>query len=167
MPSRRDWFVTNRFMMVEMSLRSWLGLEPEAAPAAETDSVRKVVAALDELPPERARYVAAFGYILGRVANADLEISAEETAAMERLCASHGKIPVAQAVVVVQMAKTSTQLFGGTENFLVTREFRRIATREQCLELLDCLFAVSAARAKPPVPPCDRAEPSAPTRLMP
>jgi tellurite resistance protein len=34
---------------------------------------------------------------------------------------------------------------GGTESFLVTREFRQIATREQCRELLDCLFAVSAA----------------------
>ena len=37
------------------------------------------------------------------------------------------------------------QLAGGTENFLVTREFKEIATREQCRELLDCLFAVSAA----------------------
>ena len=27
----------------------------------------------------------------------------------------------------------------------MTRELRDLATREQCLELLDCLFAVSAA----------------------
>jgi uncharacterized tellurite resistance protein B-like protein len=36
-------------------------------------------------------------------------------------------------------------LLGGTENFLVTREFDRIATREQKLALVDCLFAVAAA----------------------
>ena len=70
-----------------MSLRDWLGLSPEPAPSAETETVRKVVAALDQLPPEQARYVAAFGYILGRVANADLHISPEETAVMERVVA--------------------------------------------------------------------------------
>jgi uncharacterized tellurite resistance protein B-like protein len=42
------------------------------------------------------------------------------------------------------MAKTQNILFGGTENFLVTREFNRIATREQKLALVDCLFAVAA-----------------------
>jgi uncharacterized tellurite resistance protein B-like protein len=104
-----------------------------------------VVAALDQLPPDQARYIAAFGYILGRAANADLKISAEETAAMERIVADQGKLPLEQAVIVVQMAKTGTQLFGGTENFLVTREFQRLATREQCLMVLHCLFAVSAA----------------------
>ena len=31
-----------------------------------------------------------------------------------------------------------------TENFLVTREFRAIATADQRRDLLDCLFAVSA-----------------------
>jgi hypothetical protein len=43
------------------------------------------------------------------------------------------------------MAKTQSLLFGGTENFLVTREFNKIATREQKVALLDCLFAVSSS----------------------
>ena len=43
------------------------------------------------------------------------------------------------------MAKSQNLLFGGTENYLVTRELNRIASREQKLALLDCLFAVSAA----------------------
>jgi len=51
----------------------------------------------------------------------------------------------AQAVMVVQMAKTQSILFGGVENFLVTREFDKIATREQKIALLHCLFGVSAA----------------------
>ena len=50
-----------------------------------------------------------------------------------------------QALIVVQMAKTHRRLFGGTENFIVTRQMRDIATREEKLALLDCLFAVSAA----------------------
>ena len=36
-------------------------------------------------------------------------------------------------------------LFGPTEDYLVTREFRRVATDEQCLDLLRCCFLVGAA----------------------
>jgi uncharacterized tellurite resistance protein B-like protein len=129
-----------------MSIRSFLGLpDRPLRSSAETDAVRKVIDALDHLEENRARYIAAFGYILGRVANADLRISTAETKEMVRLVMEYGHLPEEQALVVVQMAKQRTQLFGGTDNFLVTREFNRIATREQKLELLDCLFAVSAA----------------------
>jgi hypothetical protein len=47
--------------------------------------------------------------------------------------------------LVVQMAKTQNLLFGATENFLVTREFGKMATPEQRLDVLRCLFSVSAA----------------------
>ncbi len=130
-----------------MSLWTFLGFEtePQRGAAAETESVRKVVQALDHMDEAHARYIAAFGYILGRVANADLKISPEETTAMEQIIQLRGGIPESEAIIVVQMAKTRASLFGGTENFLVTREFDRIATREQKLALLDCLFAVAAA----------------------
>lgn len=128
-----------------MSIRSFLGIPDQHARTGDTETVRKVVEALDHLEPERARFIAAFGYILGRVANADMHITPEETRAMERIIMQRGGLPEEQALIVVQTAKTSTQLFGGTENFLVTREFSRIATREEKLALLDCLFAVAAA----------------------
>lgn len=129
-----------------MSIRKFLGLtEPENAAAPETETVRRVVESLENLPKDRARFIAAFGYILGRVADADLHISPKETRVMEEIVAIQGNIPPEQAVIVVQLAKTHNQLFGATENFLVTREFARIATREERLALLDCLFAVSAA----------------------
>ncbi len=130
-----------------MSLWKLFGFdsEPARGASAETDTVRKVVEALDHLEEGRARYVASFGYILGRIAHADLKISAEETAAMERIVREHTQLPEAAAVIVTQIAKTRAQLFGGTENFLVTREFDRMAAREQKLALLDCLFAVAAA----------------------
>jgi len=136
-----------------MSIWEFLGLkktEPVARPrpkasTAETETVRKIVAQLDQMEPDRAKYIAAFSYILSRVAHADLNISPEEVAAMERIVMEHGGLPEEQAVLVVQMAKTQSTIFGGTENFLVTREFNRIATREQKLGLMDCLFAVSSA----------------------
>ena len=135
------------------SIRSFLGLGEEFAPGAaasrsdkaETRTVRKIVDALDRMDPDRARYIAAFSFILSRVAHADLEISNEESEAMVRLVMDRGSLPEGQALLVVQMAKTQSLLFGGTENFLVTREFNKIATREQRLGLLECLFAVSAA----------------------
>jgi uncharacterized tellurite resistance protein B-like protein len=128
-----------------VSIRSFLGFTEPHTTTGDTETVRKVVEALDHLEPERARFIAAFGYILGRVANADMKITPEETHAMERIIMERGSLPEEQALIVVQTAKTRTQLFGGTENFLVTREFSRIATREEKLMLLDCLFAVAAA----------------------
>ena len=128
-----------------MSIRNFLGIPDKHANSADTETVRKVIEALDQLDPARARFIAAFGYILSRVANADLQVSPEETHAMERIIMERGGLPEEQALIVVQTAKTRTQLFGGTENFLVTREFSRIATREEKLALLDCLFAVAAA----------------------
>jgi len=113
--------------------------------AAETQAMRRIIEKLEELEPERARYLAAFAYILGRVAHADLRISEEETGAMERIVMQEGGLPEPQAVLVVQIAKSQNIHFGGTENFLVTREFNRLATREQKIALLHCLFGVSAS----------------------
>jgi uncharacterized tellurite resistance protein B-like protein len=132
-----------------MSILKFLGLSAEGDPRpagdAETETVRRIVEQLDHLEPDRARFIASFAYILGRVANADTKISSEETRAMERIVTEQGHLPQEQAIVVVQMAKTQNLLFGGTENYLVTREFDRLASREEKISLLDCLFAVSAA----------------------
>ena len=119
----------------------------EAPPSAgrDTDTVRKIVRALDEMEPDRARYVAAFAYILSRVARADLNISKLETQEMERQVVRLSGLPEEQAILVVQIAKTQATLFGGTENFLVTQEFNQMATPEQKAALLRCLFAVAAA----------------------
>lgn len=129
-----------------MSLLRFLGLKEEnPSPAGETETVRKIAAELEALEPGRARYVAAFAYILGRVAYADLKISEPETRKMEEIITRLGHLPPEQATLVVEIAKSQNRLFGGTENFLVTREFTRISSPEQRQELLDCLFAVSAA----------------------
>ena len=131
-----------------MSILELLGFRPAAAVATnarDTETVRRIVDRLDHLEPDRARFVASFAYILSRVAHADMDISQDETRAMERIVVERGHLPEELAVVVVQMAKTQNVLFGGTENFLVTREMNRSATHEQKLSIVDCLFAVSAA----------------------
>lgn len=112
---------------------------------AETDTVRRIVARLEALPPERARFLAGFAYIMSRAAEADLDISAAETAVMERYVAELGGIDEAQAVLVVEMAKLQARQHGGTEDFVVTREFARIATEEEKLAVLRCCFVVGAA----------------------
>ncbi len=119
--------------------------QPARRASGDTETVRKITEALDALDPGRARYLAAFAYVLSRIARADLKITTEETRAMERLVMQHGGLPEEQAILVVQIAKHQNLLFGGTENFLVTREFNKISTQEQKLALLDCLFSVAAA----------------------
>lgn len=131
-----------------LELFGWRGDRKTPSPAtssADTETVRKIAAELDGLDPKKARYIAAFAYMLSRVARADLQISGEELLKMEQLVQEKGGLEEAQAVMVVQMAKAQSILFGGVENFLVTREFDKIATREQKIALLHCLFGVSAA----------------------
>jgi uncharacterized tellurite resistance protein B-like protein len=113
--------------------------------AAETATVRRIVARLEALPPDEARYLASFAYVMSRAANADLDISAEETALMEQFAATSGGLDEAQAVLVVEMAKLQARSQGGTEDFVVTREFRSISTPEQRRALVRCCFAVAAA----------------------
>jgi uncharacterized tellurite resistance protein B-like protein len=119
--------------------------EAGTASDGDTETVRRIVGELEALDRDRARYVAAFAYILGRVAHADQHISDVETREMESIVRRLGHLPDGQAILVVQIAKSQNRLFGHTENFLVTREFVEISDAEQRTELLDCLFAVSAA----------------------
>lgn len=122
----------------------------ESAPSdtdtdTDVDAVRRIVGELDAMPASRARWVAAFAYLLGRVAHADLDISEEEMAAMVRLLREIGELEEGQAVLVAEIAKRQNQLFGGTENFLVAREFRDLADVEERRRLLACLLGVAAA----------------------
>jgi len=107
--------------------------------------VRRIAAELDRLPAETARYLAAFAYVLARVAHADLEIDEDETREMERIATSLADLSEAEAALVVQIAKSQAKLLGATENYVVTREFRKTATDGQRGQLLQCLYAVAAA----------------------
>ena len=113
--------------------------------AAETATARRIVARLEALPPAEARFLACFAYVMSRAANADFDISADETELMEQFAVQYGGLDSAQAVLVVEMAKLQARNVGETEDFVVTREFRSISTPAQRLALLRCCFAVGAA----------------------
>jgi len=129
-----------------MSLLALLGFDGAAGAAAEPaeGAVSRIAAALDRFPRERARYLAGFAYMLGRVARADQNVSPEEEREMRRLVGERG-LTGDEAGLVVEMAKSQNELFGFSEDFIVARELQQSATREQKLQILDCLFAVSAA----------------------
>ena len=115
-----------------------------AADAAETDSVKLLSKQLDALPPARARYLAAFAYLLGRAANATGSTSEDERAVMLQL-ADLGGLDAETGRLIVDMAATLAGEFGATEDYLVTREFKAISTPEERRRLLQCCFIVMAA----------------------
>ena len=110
----------------------------------DTDSVKVLAAQLDELPPARARYLAAFAYLLGRAAHASGAMSDAERAEMVGLADAAG-LETTQGRLIVDMAATLSGEFGATEDFLVAREFKAISTMEERERLLRCVFLVMAA----------------------
>jgi uncharacterized tellurite resistance protein B-like protein len=140
-----------------MGWQKFLGMPPApagAAPAtgaqtaddaADTETVRRIVGRLEAMPRDQARFLAAFAYILTRAAAADMDISEAEEQAIERLVAEHGKLPESHAVLVAQMARSQSLLYGGTEDYLVTRQFKTLSTDADRLALLRCCYLVGAA----------------------
>jgi uncharacterized tellurite resistance protein B-like protein len=128
-----------------------LGSRPDKSSASspptesETQTVRRIVAELGELDPDRRRFLAGFAYVISRAAHADLSVTAEETALMEQIVAQIGGVPEAQAVLVVEIAKNQGDMYGGTEDYLVTREFARISSSEQRRAAVEACYAVAAA----------------------
>ena len=123
---------------------------PAATPAAptaagDTATVRRIVAKLEAMPPDQARLIASAAYTLARAANADLDISDEETAAIERELQANEALDEATAVLVTEMAKLQAKTVGGTEDYVVTREFKALADDAQRLVVLRACFAVMAA----------------------
>jgi uncharacterized membrane protein YebE (DUF533 family) len=116
-----------------------------ASTAGETATVRRIVTRLERMPAEQARLVASAAYTLARAAQADLVISVEETAVIERELQAHGVIDEPTAVLVTELAKLQARTVGGTEDYIVTREFAALATEQQKIDVLRACFAVGAA----------------------
>lgn len=126
-----------------MSLWKWLGLaEQRPDPDNRLEEIESVLAGLGM---ERARHLACFAYILTRPARADHEVTDGEAAQMQEIVMHHAGVTDTQASAIVRVAREAARQSGGTEDFLITREFERKATREEKLHLLDCLFTIGAA----------------------
>jgi uncharacterized tellurite resistance protein B-like protein len=131
-----------------MSLLEFLGVAgigKQARERGDTATVRRIAAQLERLDPALAKFLASFAYVLARVAAADLEIKESETDEMERIVRTLALLSDGEAALVVQIAKTQAHVLGDTENYVVTREFRRISDRQQRAKLLQCVYAVAAA----------------------
>lgn len=133
-----------------MDLRRFLGLPsvgaPSATPAADPDAaaVRRIVDRLESMPPDEARKMATFAYVLARAAAADFGISDTETRLIESILVEQG-LSDPQAVLVAEIAKSTARLIGGTEDYIVTREYRALSTPEERLALVRACYLVSAA----------------------
>lgn len=137
-----------------MVLRSLFGgdksPEPSGAGGAgemtgDSQSIRRIASELEALPLDERRYIASFAYVLARAAHADLEISRAELDYMEQAVVEVGRLRSAQAVLVVEMARNMAELYGATDDYVVTRQFAENSTREQRETLLRTAFAVGAA----------------------
>jgi tellurite resistance protein len=113
--------------------------------SGETATVRRIVSRLESMPPERARFIAAAAYTLARAAHADLDISEEETRVIEAALQTHGALDEPTAVLVAEMAKLQARTVGGTEDYVVTREFAALASDEEKHDVLRAAFEVGAA----------------------
>ena len=116
-----------------------------STPQGDTATVRRIVGQLEALPPDRARLLAGAAYVVSRAANADMVITADEIALMEQMLVERLGISEAEAVIVVEIARQQAFMFGSTEDYLVTREFKRVSTPEQRLGVMRACFQVAAA----------------------
>jgi uncharacterized tellurite resistance protein B-like protein len=129
------------------SILAFLGFTT-SSDSTDSEAIQHIAAELDRLAPDQARYVAAFAFVLSRLAAADEHVSAEEAHAMETLIREKADLPPGQARLVVEMATRQQRLFGATDDFLVTRELQRNASYEQRLHLVECLFSIAATDAR-------------------
>ena len=130
------------------NLLRFLGIarNPERRDGEQADeALHPIVEALDGLDPERARFFAAFAYVLARVAGADLRMEAEETESMARTLAQLTDLPEQEAHLVVKIASARMDDLEATQNYLVTREFGKLSNAREKIQLLECLYTVAAA----------------------
>ena len=83
--------------------------------------------------------------MLTRVAEADLRIEDNEITAMEHALVEVAGIPREEAGLAIRIARSEVEALGGSLNYLVTQEFGRNSSKEEKLQLIECLYAVAAA----------------------
>ncbi len=109
------------------------------------ESMQRIVTELDGYDASRARFLAAFAYVLARIAHADLDVDATEVAEMERTLRRVADLPEKEVRLVVQIAVHQAVDVGGTDDYLVTREFRKMTAKAERIQLMRCVLAVAAA----------------------
>jgi uncharacterized tellurite resistance protein B-like protein len=115
-----------------------------ATPAAAL-AVDKIASRLEHLPADRARFVVAFAMVLARVARADLEVSTDERHRIVEILKRRADLPKEQADTVVELVVHHNELGGVSDEYIATRELKKLASNRDREWLLRCLFALCAA----------------------
>jgi tellurite resistance protein len=136
--------VLRRLFRDEPEVKLEAGQPAAPPPSTETESIRRISGQLEALPIEERRFIAGFAYVLARVAHADLDVTPDELTYMEKAVVEVGHLSEPQSVLVVEMARNMNELYGATDDYVVTREFAKDATPEQREDLLRTAFAVGA-----------------------
>jgi uncharacterized tellurite resistance protein B-like protein len=129
-----------------MSLFRFLGLGADSAPSdREPASLREIGEKLSTLAPDDARFIAAFAYLLARVAGADLRTETAERDAMALRLESIAKLAPERARLLAEAAIAASASHSASDDHLVARAFREMASLDERLQIVRCLYAVAAA----------------------
>ena len=99
-----------------------------AQAANDTETVRRITRELDLLDADEARYLAAFAFVLARVANSDMEISEDESRRMEEVVRDVGELTEAQALLVVHSLAGAGDAGDATESAFYDARVMEIPT---------------------------------------
>jgi len=129
-----------------MSLLGFLGLDNRnATEGSVPESLAAIATRLEGLPPDEARFAAAFAYLLARIAGSDLRTDDEERQEIARHLATFGGIDPERASLLGEAAVQAARTYSASDDHLVARAFREMSEREDRVRLLRCLYAVAAA----------------------
>lgn len=142
-----------------MSILRWLGFKGTTdAPTAEAPAagagapvlpvdghVERIAEAMDALPEDEARYLAAFAYLLCRVAYADGVISKVEVQRMSRILQDFSSLTAKQTDLVLKLAKHENFKADDEVGRKVSEAFAEMAGMGARSDFVGCLYAVAAA----------------------
>ena len=129
-----------------MSLLRFLGIGGKSdGRSSEPASLAEISAQLESLPAEEARFVAAFSYLLARIAGADLRTDSLERDAMAKRLETVAEIDADRAALLADAAIRSAETHSASDDHLVARAFRDLSEHAERIRLLRCLYAVAAA----------------------
>jgi uncharacterized tellurite resistance protein B-like protein len=123
----------------------FLGLDEPGEGATPSLGLAAIEAQLEGLPQSRARFIAAFAYLLARVADADLEIADRERDAMAGVLQLHADLSEQDARMVAELAILQAEEIDGSTHNIVSRKFKEMSDHHERIQLVDGLFAVAAA----------------------
>jgi uncharacterized tellurite resistance protein B-like protein len=129
-----------------LSLLRFLGLGGASkGRESEPVSLAEIGAQLEALPAEEARFVAAFSYLLARIAGADLRTDDVERDSIASRLESFAEIDQNLAGILADTAIQAAVDHDASDDHLVARAFRDMSERPERIRLLRCLYAVAAA----------------------